>query len=72
VNRHIFPRVWYSGDEVIAMNRRAAAFACHITGIAGLLASLLLWKVEGLAGLTLGLLASLLWFVLGWRFGRPS
>lgn len=62
--------MWYSGDEVICMNGRAAAFACRITGIAGLFASLLLWKLEGLTGLILGLLASLIWFVLGWRFGK--
>ncbi|GAA5345202.1 hypothetical protein [Planifilum fimeticola] len=52
------------------MNGRAAAFACRIAGIAGLFASLLLWKTEGLAGLFLGLLGSLIWFLLGWRFGK--
>lgn len=64
--------VWYSEDGVITMNMRAAAFACRVTGIAGLLASLLLWKLEGLSGLIPGLLGSLFWFALGWRFGRTS
>ncbi|SEM90900.1 hypothetical protein [Lihuaxuella thermophila] len=52
------------------MNVKAAVFACHVTGLVGLAASLFLWKTVGSIGLLAGLIGSGFWFGLGWYFRR--
>lgn len=54
------------------MNGKAAAFACNFTGIAGLAASLFLWKVSGLGSMIAGLIGSLFWFGLAWWFRQSD
>ncbi|OYD07510.1 hypothetical protein [Paludifilum halophilum] len=48
------------------MNVKAAAFASRLTGVVGILASFLLWKMYGPGGLIIGLIGSSFWFGLGW------
>jgi hypothetical protein len=52
------------------MNVKAAVFACNVTGIVGLAASLFLWKAVGSSGLLAGLIGSGFWFGLGLYFRR--
>ncbi|SDX10322.1 hypothetical protein SAMN05444487_11058 [Marininema mesophilum] len=47
------------------MNEKAAVFACHFTGVLGILASCLMWKIYGPTGFILGLVLSTFWFILG-------
>lgn len=54
------------------MNTKAAIFACNVTGLLGLAAALLLWKISGLTGLWIGLLGAAFWFGLGWYFRRQA
>lgn len=50
------------------MNPKAAVFACHVTGVIGLIAALFLWKIAGTSAFIAGLLGSSFWFGLGWYF----
>ncbi|MBN2911004.1 hypothetical protein JQC72_16045 [Polycladomyces sp. WAk] len=52
------------------MNRKAAVFACRMTGWVGLAATLFLWQLYGWIGCVIGLAGSLLWFGLGRLFDR--
>ncbi|WP_131923873.1 hypothetical protein [Hazenella coriacea] len=54
------------------MNIKAASFACNLTGILGLLASLFLWKVSGTPAFFAGLIGSGVWFGLGYYFKRQT
>jgi hypothetical protein len=52
------------------MNRKAAVFACRLTGWIGLAVTLFLWRLYGWIGCVIGLAGSLLWFGLGRLFNR--
>lgn len=59
-----------SKREVREMNRKAAMFACRLTGWVGLAATFFLWQLYGWIGCVIGLAGSLLWFELGRLFDR--
>jgi hypothetical protein len=54
------------------MNRKAAVFACRITGVTGLLLSLLLAKTAGIGAVLIGVAGFLFWIGLGRYFGRSA
>lgn len=56
--------------EVRDMDKKAAVFACRLTGWVGLAVTLFLWQLYGWIGCVIGLVGSLLWFGLGRLFDR--
>ncbi|WP_258840190.1 hypothetical protein [Mechercharimyces sp. CAU 1602] len=52
------------------MNRQAAIFACRFTGGIGILFSLLIGTTYGLSSTAIGILLSMLWFVLAHFISR--
>lgn len=54
------------------MNVQAAVFACRLTGFIGILVTLLLYKILEPQGVITGVIASSLWFLLGWHFNKKS
>ncbi|MCS1351987.1 hypothetical protein NXZ84_10450 [Mechercharimyces sp. CAU 1602] len=55
---------------MIDMNRQAAIFACRFTGGIGILFSLLIGTTYGLSSTAIGILLSMLWFVLAHFISR--